>query len=44
MSSASQHDIPVILGIAVYFAVFVAVVNLILDVVFGWLNPKARIS
>lgn len=44
VSSASQHDIPVIEGIAVYFAVLVVAVNLLLDLVFGWLNPKARTS
>lgn len=42
VSSASQHDIPVIEGISVYFAILVVVVNLVLDLIFGWLNPKAR--
>jgi peptide/nickel transport system permease protein len=42
VSSAAEHDIPVIEGIAVYFAILVVVVNLVLDLIFGWLNPKAR--
>lgn len=44
VSSAAQHDIPVIEGISVYFAVLVVAVNLLLDLVYGWLNPKARTS
>lgn len=44
VSSAAQHDIPVIQGIAVYFAVLVVAVNLVLDVIFGWLNPRMRAS
>jgi len=44
VSSAAQHDIPVIEGIAVYFAILVVAVNLILDAVFGWLNPAVRVS
>lgn len=44
VSSAAQHDIPVIEGISIYFAILVVAVNLLLDLVFGWLNPKARIS
>lgn len=44
VSSASQHDLPVIQGIAVYFTLLVVAVNLLLDVLYGWLNPKARLS
>ncbi|HVU90764.1 MAG TPA: ABC transporter permease [Jatrophihabitans sp.] len=44
VSSASQHDIPVIQGIAVYFTLLVVAVNLLLDLLYGWLNPKARIA
>lgn len=44
VSSAAQHDIPVIQGIAVYFTVLVVAVNLLLDLLYGWLNPKARIA
>lgn len=44
VSSASQHDLPVLQGIAVYFTVLVVAVNLLLDLLYGWLNPKARSS
>lgn len=42
VTATSQHDIPVIEGIALYFTVLVVIVNLLLDVVYGVLNPKVR--
>ncbi|MEQ6897038.1 ABC transporter permease [Microbacterium sp. KR10-403] len=41
---ASQvGDIPMLLAITVTTVVFVVVVNFLLDLVLGWINPKARI-
>lgn len=42
VTATSQHDIPVIEGIALYFTVLVVIVNVLLDVVYGMLNPKVR--
>ncbi|WP_210479459.1 ABC transporter permease [Naasia sp. SYSU D00948] len=42
-NAALQGDIPIILGITAFGVILVVVVNLVTDVVNGWLNPKARI-
>ena len=40
---ASQNgDIPVLLGVTVVTVVFVVIVNFLLDLLLGWINPKAR--
>ncbi|MFC0534219.1 ABC transporter permease [Phytohabitans kaempferiae] len=39
-----QHDVPVIQGVAVTFTVMVVLVNLLVDLTYGWLNPKVRTS
>jgi peptide/nickel transport system permease protein len=39
-SSAQQHDFPMLEGVVVYFTVIVIVVNLAIDVAYGWLNPR----
>ncbi|MFK0154712.1 ABC transporter permease [Streptomyces sp. NPDC090493] len=44
VGSTTEHDLPVIQGVALYFCLGVVVVNLLVDLVYGWLNPKARIS
>ncbi|GAA3803533.1 ABC transporter permease [Cellulomonas soli] len=44
VSTTTQGDIPVIMGVVVVVAIIVLVVNLVIDIVQGWLNPKARIS
>jgi peptide/nickel transport system permease protein len=41
-ASASEGDMPVLLGTVVVAVVFVVVVNLLLDLAYGWLNPKVR--
>jgi peptide/nickel transport system permease protein len=44
VQATSQHDIPVVEGVALVFAFFVVVTNLIVDLTYGALNPKARVS
>jgi peptide/nickel transport system permease protein len=44
VSSAGAHDLPVIEAITVYFTVGVVLVNLLVDLAYGWLNPQARVS
>lgn len=41
--ATADHDIPMIQGVAVYFALLVMGVNLALDLVYAWLNPKVRV-
>ncbi len=41
VSAASTGDLPVILGVAMYFTLIVIALNLLLDLAIGWLNPQA---
>ncbi|EYT56159.1 ABC transporter permease [Leucobacter sp. UCD-THU] len=42
---ASQNgDIPMLLGITVITVIFVVIVNFLLDILLGWINPKARVK
>ncbi|MDR1388321.1 MAG: ABC transporter permease [Propionibacteriaceae bacterium] len=41
--ATAQHDIPVVEGVALTFACFVVLANLAVDLLYGWLNPKARL-
>lgn len=43
-SATSGHDILVLQGIAVTFTLIVVVVNLVVDISYGLLNPKVRTS
>lgn len=42
VTAASQHDIPVILGVAVCFTVIVIVINLSIDLLYGLADPRSR--
>lgn len=44
VQSTVQHDLPMIQGVAVTFTVIVVLVNLVVDLAYGWLNPKVRAS
>ena len=41
--STSQGDIPMVLGLVVVTAAIVVLVNLSIDLLQGWLNPKVRV-
>jgi peptide/nickel transport system permease protein len=44
VGATQAHDLPVVEGTALCFAVAVAVVNLLVDLCYGLLNPKIRIA
>lgn len=39
-----DHDIPLILGVGVYFTLLVIAINFLVDIAYGLLNPKVRVS
>ena len=43
VTAATQHDLPVVAGMVVYFTLIVVVINLAVDLAYAWLNPRVRI-
>lgn len=44
VTATSQSDQPVVMGVVMYTVAVVIVVNLVVDLLNGWLNPKVRTS
>ena len=44
VAATGQSDQPVVMGVVMYTVAVVIVVNLIVDLLNGWLNPKVRVS
>lgn len=44
VQSTSAGNLPMIMGIVVYVGAMVIIVNLLVDIANGWLNPKVRLS
>lgn len=44
VNSVLQRDYPVIQGYVLFCAVVVVVINLVVDLAYGWINPKVRAS
>ncbi len=44
VTATTQGDIPLVMGLVVVTAIIVVVVNLLIDLLQGWLNPKVRLS
>ena len=44
VTATSQGDIPLVMGLVVATAILVVILNLLVDLAQGWLNPKVRLS
>ncbi|WP_224387270.1 ABC transporter permease [Pseudonocardia sp. ICBG1293] len=44
VSATTIGDLPLVMGVVAYTTVIVVVVNLLVDVANGWLNPKVRVA
>jgi peptide/nickel transport system permease protein len=44
VQSATQNNVPLLQGVTLYFTIFVVAINLLVDISYGWLNPKVRVS
>jgi peptide/nickel transport system permease protein len=44
VGATSQGDIPLVMGLVIVIAVIVVVLNLLVDLLQGWLNPKVRVG
>ena len=44
VNSTIKGDIPMVMGVMIMMAVIVTVVNLTIDIINGWINPKARLA
>jgi len=43
VTASIRHDLPMVLGIVVYFTMIVVLINLVIDLSYTWLNPKVRV-
>ncbi len=44
VDATTQSDLPMVMGVVIYSVAIVVVVNLLVDIANGWLNPKVRVS
>ncbi len=43
-NSTLNGDIPLVMGFVIVVSFLVVVVNLVIDLLTGWLNPKVRVT
>ncbi|MHA6513287.1 ABC transporter permease [Tessaracoccus sp. Z1128] len=44
VTATTMSDLPLVMGVVIYTVVIVILVNLVVDILNGWLNPKVRVS
>ena len=44
VTATTMSDLPLVMGVVVYTVVIVILVNLVVDILNGWLNPKVRVA
>jgi peptide/nickel transport system permease protein len=42
--SVGQFDLPVLQGVVIFGAIAIVVFNLIVDVVYAWIDPRIRLA
>jgi peptide/nickel transport system permease protein len=43
-SGITSHDLPVVQGVALVFVIFAMAMSLLVDITYGYLNPKVRVA
>jgi peptide/nickel transport system permease protein len=44
VTATTQGNVPVVMGVVLYTVIMVIIVNLLIDLANGWLNPRVRVS
>lgn len=44
VTATTMSDLPLVMGVVIYTVVIVILVNLLVDILNGWLNPKVRVA
>jgi ABC-type dipeptide/oligopeptide/nickel transport system permease component len=44
LSGITGHDLPVVQGVAMVFVLFQIAMSLLVDISYGYLNPKVRVA
>jgi peptide/nickel transport system permease protein len=44
LNAVARRDLPVIMGVVLVVTTAIVVFNLIVDLLYGWLDPKVRVS
>ncbi|MBM2617128.1 ABC transporter permease [Actinoplanes sp. LDG1-06] len=44
LTAIRQNDLPIILGVTLIAATFIVLANLIVDLVYGWIDPRVRLA
>ena len=42
VNATTRGDLPMVMGVVIYMVLIVIVVNLLVDILNAWLNPKVR--
>jgi peptide/nickel transport system permease protein len=44
VEASARHDLPVVQGVVLYITVMTVSINLVIDLIYTWLNPRVRTS
>ena len=44
LQGITSHDLPIVQGVAIIFVIFQMTMSLLVDVSYGYLNPKVRVA
>ena len=44
VDALEQYDFPVIMGAVLFISVLLIVINIFVDILYGWLDPRVRVE
>ena len=44
INAVKGRDVPVVIGTLIFIAVFVAIINLIVDLIYAWIDPRVKLT
>ena len=44
VNSVKSRDIPVVMGTIIFVAVFVGIINLLVDLLYAWIDPRVKLT
>ena len=44
INAVKGRDIPVVMGTLIFIAIFVGIINLIVDIIYAFIDPRAKLT
>jgi peptide/nickel transport system permease protein len=44
VDALEKYDLPVVMGAVLFVSVLLVIINIFVDIIYGWLDPRVRVA